>query len=493
MGGKRPPWVILRIAGPVGMLHPGDMVQVPESAPVLTVDEVESVRSRLRRSDEESRRAALAAIDGWDGRVVSPAAADSLLRAVTLAYPWVRNPRVDPASRLARALFAAPRAVDVHAVEAAYLVSGERVRRLLLHLLALRRDDDGVGSLVFLLGPDGPADLLPLPVAGMLAPVLSAERAADLVPVLVHLAGRTGWVWHAADLLEDLVVDGRVSGDQQRSIARGLAPVVASIVAACDRATLPVPAQATGANPVRGADPADAADPADVADRAGSDRLPVRVGHPAGRAGRDQSRADRFRLHSLVSLMGQLAPTVAEPVLRSVVASADPRVAAVGAVEMVSLDVAVAPDRLDLIARAPEARAELLDGLRRIGRLEDLAPRWRTAAARAEAELVRWLADDTELGRAPDEIEPVVVMAVGDHPDDGVVHLFRFRMRSPHWSSARGWMIGAAGPFDGDGSEVDGFDSFAVSVYSAEDDDDHDGHLDALLDSLGLWPDADEI
>ncbi|HNE37518.1 MAG TPA: hypothetical protein PKZ82_13485, partial [Microthrixaceae bacterium] len=59
--------------------------------------------------------------------------------------------------------------------------------------------------------------------------------------------------------------------------------------------------------------------------------------------------------------------------------------------------------------------------------------------------------------------------------------------------SARGWMIGAAGPFDGDGSEVDGFDSFAVSVYSAEDDDDHDGHLDALLDSLGLWPDADEI
>lgn len=456
-------------------------MQVPESAPVLTVDEVESVRSRLRRSDEESRRAALAAIDGWDGRVVSPAAADSLLRAVTLAYPWVRNPRVDPASRLARALFAAPRAVDVHAVEAAYLVSGERVRRLLLHLLALRRDDDGVGSLVFLLGPDGPADLLPLPVAGMLAPVLSAERAADLVPVLVHLAGRTGWAWHAADLLEDLVVDGRVSGDQQRSIARGLAPVVASIVAACDRATLPVPAQA------KGADSADAADPA------GPDRLWVRVEHPVGRVGRDQSRADRFRLHSLVSLMGQLAPTVAEPVLRSVVASADPRVAAAGAVEMLSLGGSVAPDRLDLIARDPEARAELLDGLRRIGRLEDLAPRWRTAGARAEAELVRWLADDTELGRAPDEIEPVVVMAVGDHPDDGVVHLFRFRMRSPHWSSARGWMIGAAGPFDGDGSEVDGFDSFAVSVYAAEDDDDHDGHLDALLDSLGLWPDADEI
>ena len=41
-------------------------------------------------------------------------------------------------------------------------------------------------------------------------------------------------------------------------------------------------------------------------------------------------------------------------------------------------------------------------------------------------------------------------MAVGDHPDDGVVHLFRFRMRSPLVIGA-GWMIGAAGPFDGDG------------------------------------------
>ncbi|HMV76164.1 MAG TPA: hypothetical protein PKB00_16445, partial [Microthrixaceae bacterium] len=68
--------MILRIAGPVAMLHPGDMVRVPESAPVLTVDEVESVRSRLRRSDEESRRAALAAIDGWDELALAAIAMD---------------------------------------------------------------------------------------------------------------------------------------------------------------------------------------------------------------------------------------------------------------------------------------------------------------------------------------------------------------------------------------------------------------------------------
>ena len=47
------------------MLHPVTWCGFRER-PVLTVDEVESVRSRLRRSDEESG-GRLSAIDGWDG------------------------------------------------------------------------------------------------------------------------------------------------------------------------------------------------------------------------------------------------------------------------------------------------------------------------------------------------------------------------------------------------------------------------------------------
>ena len=69
---------------------------------------------------------------------------------------------------------------------------------------------------------------------------------------------------------------------------------------------------------------------------------------------------------------------------------------------------------------------------------------------------------------------------------------FRFRLRAPHWSCARGWMIGAAGPFRDDGAAAVGVEPFASSVYSAEDDDELDGHLDAILEELGAWSDTDD-
>lgn len=397
-----------------------------------------------------------------------------MLKAATIAYPWVRHQRVDPAVRLARVLCRSPLTVDVHDVEAAYLMSGERVRRVLLHLLALRGDSDGVVSLSFLVGPDGPTDLLPLPTAGLLSPVLRAEQAADLVPSLIHLAARSGWAWHAADLLERLVVDGRLDERTQRQIVGGLESVVANLVRSCDRAT------------------ADAGGRSDAA--AGVGDGPTGLGDPpqARRTGRPGSRGDRFRLRSLVSLFRALPPDDAATVLRRVLASADPRVSALGATALLAGGQQIAPERLDLTARDPEARAELIEGLVEIGRLPVLDPVWRSGRARAEADLTRWLAADTELGSSPDEMEHVVRLATGEHPDDGAVHLFRFRLSSPHWSSARGWMIGAAGPYRDDGGPADGFERFASSIYSAEDDDELDGHLDSILEALGAWPDADD-
>jgi hypothetical protein len=439
------------------------MASEPGGAPNLTAPEIEEARALLRRSDEASRRSGLMAIDRWGDRRPDPAAASALLKAATLAYPWVRSQRVDPALRLVRMLCRAPRSVEVREVEAAYLVSAERVRRVLLHLLALRRDEDGVVSLAFLIGRDGPTDLLPLPTGGLLTPALSVPAAAQMVPSLVHVASRPGWAWHAAELLEQLVTEGRLDADQHREVARGLAPVVAGLVESCDRATL---------GP-------DGVEPA----------APVRDGE---RPGRDLTRADRFRLRSLVSLFRALPADASAPVLRRVLASADARVSAMGATALLSSGERIPPERLDLVARDPEARAELIDGLGEIGRLADLAPEWRNGRSRAEAELVRWLAADTELGARPDELEHVLTMAAGEHPDDGAVHMFRFRLRAPHWSSARGWMIGAAGPYREDGSVAEGFDAFASSVYSAEDEDHLDGHLDTILDSLGVWPDGDE-
>lgn len=472
------------------------MAQAPGGAPALTVDEVDRVRALLRRSDETSRLAGLELIDSWGERRPGPASADALLKASTVAYPWVRSQRADPAIRLARVLCRAPRSVKVRDVEAAYLMSAERVRRVLLHLLALRRDAEGTVALAFLLGPDGPTDLLPLPTGGLLSPALAADEAADLVPSLVHVAGRPGWAWHAAELLEHLVVGGRLDLAQQEHVAIRLAPVVSSLVEACDRAMIEVriPAGRTTSGSV-GSESSGRVGPGADSDVAGDDaggdgRRPLE--HPAERAGRDRTRADRYRLRSLVSLFRALPPDAAAPVLRRVLASADSRVSALGATALVAAGQRIAPERLDLVARDPEARAELLDGLFDLDRATELSPEYRSGQARAEAELVRWLAADTELGSRPDELEHLERLAAGEHPDDGVVHLFRFRLRAPHWSSARGWMVGAAGPYREDGSVAEGFDAFASSVYSAEDDDHIDGHLDTILDSLGAWPDSDD-
>ncbi len=86
--------------------------------------------------------------------------------------------------------------------------------------------------------------------------------------------------------------------------------------------------------------------------------------------------------------------------------------------------------------------------------------------------LTRWLAQVTELGRAPDEIEFLGERTMGAE----AVHLFRFRMHAPHWSSARGWMIGAAG-------------AFTYSCYAAEDECSLEEHVAEMRTTLADWPD----
>jgi len=96
-----------------------------------------------------------------------------------------------------------------------------------------------------------------------------------------------------------------------------------------------------------------------------------------------------------------------------------------------------------------------------------------------EAMLARWLAEVTELGQAPDEIEFVTTRSGPRSPQrpgtDAVVYLYRFRLHAPHWSSARGWMIGLSGPWTG-------------SCYAAEDEFDLATHVEEIRSSLATWP-----
>jgi len=408
----------------------------------LAPDEVAEARAMLRRSDVVARRTALGLVDRWAGKRLAPGAASAVLRASTVSYPWLRGERADPADRLARLLWAEPRALPVTEVEGAYLVAGDRVRRSLLHLLALRRDGEGLASVEFLIGPDGPTDLLPLPTTGLLDPVLDVPEAVLLVPALVSVARRRGWAWHASEVLEGLVASGRLDGSSKLVVVSGMAPLVVDLVDACDRVVA----------------------------------LPGERGDP--------TRADRHRLRAVVRVLAALPDPRTTTVLLRALSAVDPRVAVHGACALVGQGHPVAPERLGIIARDAEARGDLLDGLESRGLLGLVPSAVRDGRARAESDLVRWLAGERELGRPPDELEHVASVAAGDDPGAGEVHMFRFRVRAPHWSCARGWMIGAAGPYLPDGSRGSGVAPFASSLYGAEDEDGPDGHLEAILGSL---------
>lgn len=405
------------------------------AVPVIGADEVTELRTLMRRRDPGLRREAVDVLAAWSADVLAPDGVVAALDAATIVYPAVPDDPRHPDEMWVRLLWGAPDAPPVHDVLRVYSLAGERVRRALLHLLALRADADGIDALVELLGNATRADQLPSPSYVTIEPTMEHPDALRLVPALVGLAGRTGWAWEASGALRQLELDGRLGHAERRVVVEGVAPLVCTLVDTCDRAVL----------------------------RQG-DRV-------------DVARVDRDRVRVLSSLLAVLPGADAVAALYRMLSSADPQVAAHGAVALVARGEQVAPERFELLSRDPVARVELYEGLAAEGVLTDVPELFGDDVALAESHLVRWLSAATELGRHPDEIEHVGPYTVVTDDGPSQVHVFRFRMRAPHWSSSRGWLIGAAG-------------EWAHSCYLAEDDCDMDAHLAALLDSVAVW-DAD--
>lgn len=393
------------------------------------------MRELLRRKDSSVRRGALDVLDSWSGRALTPAAVEAALDAATVAYPETPGVAGHPDELWVRLLWLHPSNVPAKDVLRVYGMAGDRVRRALLHLLALRADDEALDALVELLGDERRATQLPTPSYVTLAPVLEHPDSLRLVPALVQLSTRPGWSWEAAGALRQMEMDGRLGHAQRRAVVKGVVPVVRTLVDACDRASA-----------------------------VSGERV-------------DVARTDRERLRVLASLLAVMPGEESSLALYRMLSSADPKVAAHAAVALVARSEPVAPERLELVARDAVARVDLYEGFMAEGVLTEVPELFDDKVSMAEAELVRWLSAPTELGRHPDEIEylgPYTVVT-----DDGpeVLHLFRFRMRAPHWSSNRGWLVGAAG-------------RWAHSVYLAEDDCPVDAHVAQLLDSMATW-DAD--
>ncbi|MCP4434533.1 MAG: hypothetical protein GY812_03410 [Actinomycetia bacterium] len=394
-------------------------------------------------ADPIVRASAVAELRSWQGSVLSEGVAEFVLRAATVGYPWVSESPDDIGELLIQLLWPNPGAVEVAELERAFVFCAERARRAILRALALRGDDEGVHSVAGLLGLDGPSDLLPVPTNDLLHPLLEAPDVRELVAPLISVAWRRGWAPAAADLLREMARKGRLEPPDAQLITDGLAPLVVSLVDTCDRAA------------------------------STSDRGPL-------------VRVDRERLAALMPLLAELDSDGATELLRRVLASADPRVAASAIVALARKGELVGEDRVALVAKDPQARALLIDGLTPLGRGFELPESMRSSVAVAEAEAVSWLAGRTQLGSAPDEIEHRGVVPAPPGWGRGLLHVFGFRVRPPHWSSERGWMVLAAGPFDPSAElmprRAEGFE--VCSLYESETGLDLPRHVLAISEAV---------
>lgn len=410
----------------------------------VTTAEVTAARARLRLSTRADRAAAIDELRSWQGAALDGETASAVLRAATVGYPWVAGTSDDIGELLVQLLWADPFVASAAELERAYVFCGERARRSILRTLALRADLEALDVVEHLIGLDGPTQLLPVPTTDLLRPLLVVPGVERLAPTLVAIAWRKGWAGHVGDLLTDMLGRGLLDDAMRASVTNGLARLVYGLVDTCDR----------GAVGQRGA----------------------------------MVRVDRERLGALMPVFAVLPGEQASSVLRRVLASADPRVAATAVVAMSQRAETVGEDRIELVARDPEARAVLLDGLRRLGRVLDLPEQRRNEVSIAEADVVSWLASAAELGTAPDEIEHRGSFTAPVTWGRGVVHVFAFRVRPPHWCAERDWMLAAAGPFEpgGDGDPLSAAaPGYAVhSLYAPEDGDDVRRHVLAISEAV---------
>jgi hypothetical protein len=121
------------------------------------------------------------------------------------------------------------------------------------------------------------------------------------------------------------------------------------------------------------------------------------------------------------------------------------------------------PDDVHRLAADAATRGVLYRALRELGHGGLFPSQFASPETLAESDLVVWLLHGNELGVAPDAIELVKAIDVGDGPGQGRYYVFRFRTLPPHWAAGSGWMAGVAGPY---GRHEEAFDQPGRRVFS---------------------------
>ncbi|GEM_PF-1676481 len=426
---------------------------------MLAAEELQEVRSLLKQPHVAARRVAVGIIATWRADLINQPSAQAILHAATGRYPCIINDANRPTELLVKLLWPHPHAVSAGAVVEAALEADLPARWALIQLLVLRHDAQGVQAVQFLLSIDGFVDLLSPPAASVFDSLLQHSageeheqslQLSSLASVFAGLLWRPGWTCEIAGFLQQLQQHDRLEGAAEAQVMAAASALASQVVGECNAA----------------------------------------VGKPPAANSSDKARGSLRSLRSLARLLVSCVSADAHSSLYVMLGSADPLVSVIGAVALVDCGLVVGSDRIEVLARDPQTLAALFRGLDALGAAELISAQHRVTERLARAELVEWLSQESELGRAPDEIEFLGTWQLLDESDAALlgdeawrddqhdeVELFRFRVGAPHWSFRRGWMVGVAG-------------ALTHSCYSAEDEFTAEQHLQNLQVAFGHWPSA---
>lgn len=406
------------------------------------LESVARVQGLLASGQPGDRAVAVDCITSWVS-VDDEAAAAAILTAAVNVSPPDHADEIDPAVALVEVLWATPHWIDLEEVEAAYLLGRDPVRRALLDLLARRRDPAGLLTLRHVLGDPGWTDHLPLPTPGLLSQVLGHAGVEDLVAILGALLLRPGWEAHASGLLARMAREVGLGAGAVEELIELLEPALDATVEHCDEA----------------------------------------IGCRNGGEASVWLWRSRHRVRHVLDVVESIDSPAVESMLTRSLGSADPVVGAWAVAALAARGTDVPWDRVWMAAHEPVSRSVLMERLDCIGLLGsvfDRSGRSRDGVMRAEADLVAWLSRPGELGCLPSEVEHIASREVPLESGRAGFHLFRFRTRAPHWASARGWMVGAAGLYRSDGTVPTDLPQVAVTRYDCEDSASTDDHLDSM-------------
>jgi hypothetical protein len=393
-------------------------VSVRRAAPVLVLlaltgqpahaDRVSALLARLGSPDAQTRKSGLEELRALDPKKLGDAEAEELLRAATRTWPSDSDPEgPDTAVGLVQAAGARPGHVPV--VGQIFPGLPASARSAALRLLAEVGSEEAVTAMVRLIRAY--AATLELEESTFQPLAEKPQHGPILFPALFAPLQRPRLTAAVASLALTYAEEQAVSDEVLVAATPRISRALGRLRATLDR--------------LRPAAPPD----------------------DAWRWEGDYAQA-RSDAEYLVDLLGHCGPD-AVPALEPVLRIDDPRLVYFAIESLLRLGQKVPAARVAFVASEPGVRGFLHQTLTQNQSLALMPEKYRTQAALAEADMVRWLSHPSELGRPPHEIQLMKFVDVDGQDEEGPVTLFlyRFRTQPSHWVTKDGWMAGLAGGF----------------------------------------------